>query len=189
MYYNWKAAAATDELRRMVDLRIPYPDIGKRLGISVGAVCGKVHRLGIGKGPHKPDRLFVRPSKPKRPQIEPDAAYLEIIERQKQEAIDCRGLTIALEKADPHHCRYVIGDPTKRQLCGAHRHMGTPYCEDHAKLCLSPISLKTRNAASEAAAKRPWRGFPYYYLTLGAPIDARTFEEADAPEPAIASPA
>lgn len=189
---DWRSNAAVDTLRRYVDMRVPYPDIARRLGTTTGSVCGKVHRLKIGKGPRDPDRLYVKASKAKKPQLTPDAAYFAIMERQKEEAEARQGLTIALETSEDHHCRYVIGDPAHRQLCGIRRVAGTPYCEEHGALCLSTLSTESRRAMGNGSTNRVIRNFAFYPGALASPrgvldhraIDPRTFEEADAPEPA-----
>lgn len=142
---DWRSNAAVAEIKLVgwVKMGVPYPDIANRLGTSVGAVCGKVHRMGIGRGPRKPDRLYLKAKRPRNPQLTPDAAYFEIMERQEKEAQARQGLTVTLDTSEDHHCRYVIGDPTKRQLCGAQRIAGTPYCQEHAALCLSRYPLKS----------------------------------------------
>lgn len=190
MYFDWQADNAVNELKRMVDLRIPYPDIGRRFGVSTGAVCGKVNRLGIGKGPHKPDRLFMRAKKSAKPTLVPDAAHFEIMERQEGEAQRRQGTTIILEASEDHHCRYVIGDPTRRQLCGVRRYSGSPYCEEHARLCSSQVAPTTRDTLGAHARSRG-QGFALLANFCGAvpsrTIDVRTFEEANDPEPLVAN--
>ncbi len=185
MYFNWQASNNVDELKRMVDLGIPYPDIAQRLGITVGSVCGKVHRLGIGKGPPKPDRLFIRP-KSKQPPTEPDAAFFEIMERQQAEVAYRGNATIALEALEDHHCRYVIGEPADGRLCGVKRHDGTPYCEDHARGCYSPVTVETREAISAGNQGNPCN-YPRNHLhpalmPAHRAVDPRTLEEADPPD-------
>lgn len=184
---DWRSNAAVDTLTKYVHMRVPYPDIAKRMGTTTGAICGKVHRLGIGKGPRNPDRLYLRATKPAKAQMVPDAAYFEIMERQEEEAEARQGLTVMLDTSEDHHCRYIIGDPTKRQMCGARRHAGTPYCEEHAALCLSTISLESRHAMGKNKHQHPAMYLRSIYPSTGAgervAVDYRTFEEADAPEP------
>ncbi len=182
---DWRSNAAIDELKRYVDLGIPYPSIAQRMGTTVGSICGKVHRLKIGKGPKYPDRLYLKAKRG--PDTTPSIEHLRILKRQAIEAAAREGTTIALESADDCHCRYVIGDPAQRRICGAPRLEGTPYCQEHATLCMSVCALETRNAISAGNVGK--KHGPPLYSFKGVPLkpvarlmDTRTFEEADAPE-------
>lgn len=182
-FMGWKANHNEAEIKLIgwVDLGVLYPDIAKRLGTTTGAVCGKVHRLKIGKGPRKPNRLFLK-GKTDKLNLVPDSAFFAIMERQKEEAAARQGLTVTLDTSDDHQCLYVIGDPSKRQVCGAERKPGTPYCEKHAALCLGRKELEMSSEGSRAhhfAARRNFIAQPNVAFT---PIDPRTFEEADDPE-------
>ncbi len=192
---DWRSNAAVDNLKSWINLGVPYPDIAQRLGTTVGAVCGKVHRLKIGKGPKYPDRLYLKAKKG--PDTTPSIEHLRILRRQAEEAVAREGTTIALESAEDCHCRYVIGDPMQRRICGAPRLEGAPYCQEHATLCMSVVSLQTREAiaASNSWPQRSGVRTPLYSLKavplkpVERTMDTRTFEEADEPtvEPATAS--
>lgn len=181
MYFDWKNAASVDTLRTMVALDIPYPDIATKLGTSVGSICAKVHRLGIGKGPRAPNsRSFLRPVGRA---FESDPDHERVMARQAAEEITYAGRTTPLEDCDDCGCRYVIGDPSKRQVCGQPRTRGA-YCVDHAKVCFSaPSRIRARatlhsNGGCPALSRQANRFIPVSTGRLFS-VDPRTFEVID----------
>lgn len=36
-------------------------------------------------------------------------------------------------------CQYIAGDPRTDAKCGASRHVGYPYCEHHARICIKAV--------------------------------------------------
>jgi hypothetical protein len=185
MYFNWRNQDNLDDLRRMVmggDLT--YPDIAKKLGTTTGSVCAKVHRLGIGRGQRIPDKSFLKRGKSA---FQNDPDHPKVMARQAAEAKTFAGKTVSLEDRHEHQCCYVIGDPTKRQMCGQRRTRG-PYCAEHAKVCFpSPGHVARRlgqygqvQLVSSEARKRRYAIGSFAYSPSRdriASVDSRTFEE------------
>ncbi len=114
-------------------------------GLTRNAIIGKVHRMGLSGRvtsdrrmpkprkrrnrfgddqrqfngrrpiPRKPSILDLLPSTPLPPPSETDIAR------------------VAFADLEPHHCRWVIGEPTDGQFCGCKSVPGLPYCEHHAR--------------------------------------------------------
>ena len=175
MYFDWRNETNVNELRRMVELDIRYPEIARRLKTSLGSVCAKVHRLGIGKGPRIPQSSYHKPLSCKAFETDPDHA--KVMARQAAEAKAFAGRTVALEDCGERGCHYVIGDPTKRQVCGQPRTRGC-YCAEHAQVCFpSPgkmsfrLNYKNRNRPTVTRFGKP----QHRIMT----VDARDFEVID----------
>lgn len=153
-----------DVLKALVGRRVDYDKIAAELQTTVGAVCGKVHRLGIGKG-HMPQA--------KQPigqaQINDDAEHKRVMAAQEIEAQLRTGVPLA-ELAD-HNCRFVLGEPREHRYCGRERRIGTPYCDDHHDRCSRPLWPNGRPGSPHA--RMPWAS------VLESPIDTRTFDLAD----------
>lgn len=180
----WKAENREDRLRHRIRSGMKYEDIAVDLGTSLGSVCAKADRLGIGRG--QPPQPFFWHGKPTSEAKEPtDGVYQEIEARQKAEAEFRDGLTISLVDSDDHHCRFVIGDPAKGRICGVRRKPGSFYCKEHHARCASSHPLEGRNACGEAASQRP------NVIKLSSrprasdisaplfPVDVRTFDVID----------
>ena len=139
-------------LEALVKQRIPYDEIGRRTGFSVGAVCGKVHRMGIGLG--------LEAQQVRKTSVcwaPPDTDHFAILSRQELEADDRTDAT-SLEKLEDGHCRFVLGEPAKLQYCGHKRKIGTSYCEHHLKRCTSDRDEASREKQSAVMIDNIRRG-------------------------------
>jgi hypothetical protein len=170
MYFDWKNEHNVNELRRLVELDVHYPDIARKLKTTVGSVCAKVHRLGIGKGQRVPQpSLYYRPATAK---FATDPNYPKIMARQETEAAEFEGRTVALEDCHDKGCHYVIGDPTKRQVCGRPRARGH-FCAQHAKVCFPSPTSRIGKERGRRAGPSPVFGSITYA------VDSRSFEVID----------
>ncbi len=148
-----------------------YDEIADRLETTVGAVCGKVSREGIGRGKlssHETSAFIgSRPAVVEKDDVDP--LFLAIMAAQAEEAERRGAITLALEDAEDHHCSYVIGDPSRRRVCGVARLPGLSYCQEHADRCKGVAT--------------PLRGTPRSRPSFGVwglnhRVDLRSFEEA-----------
>jgi hypothetical protein len=131
-------------LETLVSKRIPYPIVAKKLGTTVGSVCGKVHRMGIGLGPQQPRIIKQRRTLPGGGAFEPDPEFAATMARMEAETAARleAGDTVALADLENHHCRYSIGEPAHGRCCGYRRVPGSSYCDEHALRCAAPLEGK-----------------------------------------------
>ena len=168
--------------------RVPYEEQARRLGRTLGSVCGKVDRMGIGLGLCDDQR-----SRQESPcWAEPDAAHHSILHRQEMEA-DARTDTVALADLEDKHCRFVLGDPAKARCCGHKRVPGKSYCNAHVALCSHAYGAEIQERMSVAGSYRLRTGqMPQRRMAgrlcanlLHTGVDARNMEIAvDRPNPA-----
>lgn len=196
----WKTQDRETRLQQKIRSGMKYEDIAAELGTSLGSICAKANRLGInrggpecGRGRGQPPQPFFWHGKPVSEAREPaDGVYLEIEARQKAEA-DFRGsVTVSLVDSDDHHCRFVIGDPTKGRICGVRRKPGSFYCKEHHARCTSQITeaqlAARRENSQHATASARWRALYIRKFTSGMAkeamwcVDIRTLE-MDHPAP------
>lgn len=147
-FWNQGGGARTDELRELVKRGTPYQDIARKLGCSVGAVCGKVSRLKIGRGTrdtstsrlYHPIRGEGKPRRPRAPAMphEPDEEYFAIIAKLDKESAH-RTDTVSLIDADDGMCRFIIGEDSKGQCCGKPSLLGARYCQHHFNRCFKRV--------------------------------------------------
>lgn len=131
-----------EALTELVRQRIPYPEISERLQISLGAICGKVYRLGIGHGGEMERRRQVTIAPP-------TGEYADVLRRQAFEA-SYRTRYVTLEDLEAHHCRFVLGEPNEQRYCGATRVPGLSYCDEHRRRCvLTEADLAAKRARSQ----------------------------------------
>ncbi len=180
----WKMNNREATLKGLIARGERYEDVAVKMETTVGSICAKASRLKIGRGqPPQPFFWHGKPT-PLSPEA-PDRAYHEIMARQKREAAERRGFTVKIEKLEPHHCRFPIGDPRHQQCCGIRRVPGSPYCAEHAARCVgqergpsaglysTPGGWTRVHGGSQSGADHIWIA------------DARTFEIHE-PEPAPA---
>ncbi len=119
-------------------------------GITRNAVIGKVHRLRLTpratQSSAKNRKIKLRPKLnrggaglrpmkspqplPPRPLAPPTDDIARILALEPT--------VFGIEHLEPHHCKYIHGEPSDQARCGRHRVMGLPYCEDHQRLCTAP---------------------------------------------------
>jgi hypothetical protein len=166
-------------LETCVALNIPYSQAAHRCGKSLGAFCAKVKRLGIGKGP-KGQKFAYRKTRRQQERAlmdnSQDEAFLAIMADQALEAEHRQGHTIALDRADQHHCTFVIGEPSARQCCGVRRLPGQAYCQEHHKRCFTQPDGRSERYLIPRSPQRTRRfgtRFGHPPLTY---VDSRTLE-------------
>ncbi len=122
----------TDLLKALIAKRIPYSEISRRTGLSLGAICGKASRLGIGPGCATLNQRhnYQAPSK-----FTADREHFVITAAMEAEAREWRGKKIAGADLEDDHCRFVLGDPAQGWHCGSPRVPGKSYCRTHSERC------------------------------------------------------
>jgi hypothetical protein len=93
-------------------------------------VLGKAHRLGLsypGKLARPPQPLLRRPRKPK---------ALPFIARRIRPPRQLDG-PVHFRALDPHHCRWILGEPESLMYCGDEHVEGSPYCSAHTRAAYS----------------------------------------------------
>ena len=197
-FNNYKPGAKwsgmqTNLVTALIESRVPYPEIARRCGISVGAVCGKANRLGIGKG-CKEAQQARRTSTSVAP---PDSINIQILEAQEQEAAQRQDFVL-LEDLEDGHCQFVLGDPVHGKHCGRKQANGSVYCPEHKSRCTTTLEKRlarehcgrqsillspaARTRLREAAYPRPVASPGFIY-----PVDTRTMEVIDSDEYASAA--
>lgn len=141
-----------DKIMKMWTEDMTSSEIASQIGMTRGAVMGKVYRLirrGLlfkktaGKGNITLKQPGVE-NKPAPKQVKKlrriSPKYLAV----KYDQPPKDGLTI-LELTE-NSCRYIIGNqpPEKSVYCGKKKKVGS-YCEDHARLCYIPATIKPRD--------------------------------------------
>lgn len=108
--------------------------------VSRSAVIGKVHRLGLApRGARTPlldnRHRSKRVRTPKHLRNKPTAFQAFVaalpVEPAPPPAQDIA--RVAFGDLEAHHCRWVIGEPSRGQCCGCDKVPGLPYCADHAR--------------------------------------------------------
>lgn len=118
----------------------------RQIAIAIGrtrnAVLGRADRLDL------PARAVARSAKPGAGRLKPlvplkvrrqQAAYFKDFKRAlavMEKAV--LGPGVHLTELEPHHCRFISGDPTKMNagvFCGREKQKGSSYCPDHHKIC------------------------------------------------------
>lgn len=137
-------AKELDKLRALAKTGKSFQQIGDILGYSRDACAGKAHREKITKAPTdltprpkvfikpaaRPFRLAIRAVKP--PPPPPDV-----------KAVDTQLVTMM--QITSNNCRYPIGEDEDMLFCGKPRHLGRPYCQEHAEVCYKPMPTLTRS--------------------------------------------
>jgi len=120
-----------EELRTLWNTELSASQIGKRLGVSKGAIISKSRRMGL-----KSRRVVVQPVKQVRGQLTGHKyAPLPVL---------WQGVLDAVLNLKPDSCRYPIGDPVQAgfRFCSA-KTDGKVYCPEHHALCILPSKYPT----------------------------------------------
>jgi GcrA cell cycle regulator len=104
-----------DKLWKQTKPQLSTAEIGRRIGCSKNAVCGKAHRLGL---PARPRIIQNHP-------LYKDTASGKTRAAERIGIVPSRGL-----------CSWPVGDPHKPDFhfCGKEAMEGKPYCWEHAKV-------------------------------------------------------
>lgn len=118
------------------------------IGVSRNAVIGKMTRL----------RLECRRSKPRKTNPKKIAARQDR-SRPHIEARPCvpmpknndavTATAVHILDLEPHHCRWVMGEPTNGMFCGCDTVAGISYCAAHAQRAYLPPRLAIRSESRE----------------------------------------
>jgi len=143
--------------------------IGDMMGLTKGAVMGKIHRLGIQRGTRKPDPIAKRPKRAPHMR-EADRRARLVLSAPQDEAQEPKtdpetpfepgtekGIPAAVVGLHSRQCCYLIGDGRDRHFCDRHKIDGSSYCAAHKSICISGYFTPS---------KRPAR----------SPIDFRRYE-------------
>jgi GcrA cell cycle regulator len=131
--------------------------IAARLGgnLSRNAVIGKVHRLGLAGrvvpvrshserigGSPKIRKVRVKPA----PAVSQKSILAELPVEPLQKEDTRPDVLVALHDLEPHHCRWVYGDPKQGDhgFCGSEKVIGLPYCTAHARRAFRPVQVGER---------------------------------------------
>jgi GcrA cell cycle regulator len=111
--------------------------IGEALGITRGAVMGKVHRMGLkltreARKPAAIRRLIKRPKKMIKA-IRPPATPPEVPPVNGP---------IGIMELTAFTCRWPIGERSPFLFCGTSKPAGGPYCREHARLAVGHWSAR-----------------------------------------------
>ena len=157
-----------EELRRMWGLGMSAGKIGQIMGISRGAVIGKVHRMDLPS--RRTESRFPpwRPNRPLRLQRQPEDATLRMPRRKKPPinfkpfrprvvavvATPYDGPGKRFADIESHECRYPSGDgdPSSFRFCAKPVQIGLPYCLEHADLCYVRVNVSTIERGSPETA-------------------------------------
>lgn len=143
------------KLREFWDRGLSTTVIGARLGVSKGAVCGKVNRLGLSRG-------IARSGKAKSQKVKENAKPMRREEcseprrhddyRSPPEDLPRPEVQLLTADLEDHHCRYPYGDPKGEDFtfCGRERIPLLAYCEAHARRCFTSVEAAKRESLERA---------------------------------------
>lgn len=108
--------------------------------VSRNAVLGKVSRLRLSCR-----KTASRKSYPKRDR--PTANHrvvfappmLDVVPVPPDDAVTAKSVHIS--DLEPHHCRWVMGEPRQTMFCGCEQVPGLPYCAGHAQRAYQPTRV------------------------------------------------
>ncbi len=152
---TWTVRWPTDRVEKLKQLWpiMTASQIGRVMGLSRAAICGKVYRLGLplkkldrvllpkrGKSPPKP--VYVpRP----RPRISaPLAPEIVLSDMVAPEFLDRTFAELGMGE-----CRYPHGDRVPFTFCGQPCDGTSSYCVFHKRLCCRSTPVERRNLTAE----------------------------------------
>lgn len=121
-------------------------------GTTRNAVLGKLHRLGLTqkRTPHRASLETRIRRKAKRTKTAPTVKRTDILRELPTEPLPPEDTPpsslIAFDDLEPHHCRWVYGDPRRGDhgFCGQHHVEGLAYCAGHARKAYVVPEVKAR---------------------------------------------
>lgn len=121
-------------------------------GTTRNAVLGKLHRLGLTqkRSPHRASIETRLRRKAKRTRAAPVVKRRDIIMGLPAEPLPADDAPpanlIAIGDLEPHHCRWVYGDPKQGNhgFCGQRHVEGLAYCAGHARKAYIVPEVKAR---------------------------------------------
>ncbi len=133
--------------------------VGRAVGMSRNAVIGKVARMR-GAGVHLRDAGPSKRSESCRPATVARRVADRIARQSSRERREIVAVLLEPREApaggvtfadlEPHHCRYMPGDPRDLVYCGADRVPGSSYCAEHHERChvRVPVEQAERRAVA-----------------------------------------
>jgi GcrA cell cycle regulator len=164
--------ARTQRLRELHTLGHKSTEIGRELGLSKGAVIGKLHRLGLPLTSRRVVRVPLAhprhaPARPPPPEPKPEPEHhhrgdnvVDFANIRKTLGGDGQALppkplpqtatAVACDESVPFHsltpqnCRWPVGEPKTDEtpFCPQQRNNGRPYCGKHNRM--ATISVRRR---------------------------------------------
>jgi GcrA cell cycle regulator len=140
-------------LAALVATGISYTLIGRKMHITKNAAIGKARRLNLQKSPApstpiKYKKSVYTPKPPKtRPAPKPRALLpKEIPPTPPPVPVSVPEIRlVTMMQLTSQHCRYPFGEDEDMLFCGKPRHLGRPYCQEHAEVCYKPMPALTRS--------------------------------------------
>lgn len=135
--FNWERMGWTAKLDKWWNQDgMSAREIADRLGVSRGAVLGKVHRMGWSgtvKKPARPNtgnRARKTPSKgPDRPPLRKEPGINDLVPLPTDPSYEA---AVTLMELKPHHCKWPISGPGMTRYCGCAKvSSSNPYCDTH----------------------------------------------------------
>lgn len=122
----------TDLYAQGVSCSVIARDLG---GVSRNAVIGKIHRLNLARRNTLQRKPTVQPPRYAKRKIKPKTAFQRFIADQERDPLPIEPIAdvarVSLIDLEPHHCRWVVGEPSEMRFCGAEKVPGLPYCQCH----------------------------------------------------------
>jgi GcrA cell cycle regulator len=141
--------AAIERLKELWADGYSGSEVAERMGegLTRCAILGKVHRLGLRRGPRmKVARLLVKKppkkvaprevSRPEMPPMRPDLRPPEPTAPGTLSLLDLR----------PGQCHWPTGDSVPYTFCAAPQEAGSSYCEIHHRMSVWPVPLRAAPA-------------------------------------------
>jgi GcrA cell cycle regulator len=109
-------------LEKLYIAAYPIEQIAEKLGLTVGAVRGKLERVRKARGVKSRKALPWKPAPP--------------LGRQR---IEAKPLRLTILELKPDSCRYVLGpiNGIETVYCAAVSELDKPYCPEHCAVCYS----------------------------------------------------
>jgi GcrA cell cycle regulator len=145
------SAERTETLKRLWAEGWSASQVAARLGVTRGAVTGRIHRLGlVGRASASRAATIGRrtaearaprpaahdaPGAPQGPSMPLPAAQPDDVAR------------VSVMDLEPYHCRWIPGDPVEigayaPLFCGLARSPGSSYCATHHARAVNPVLLR-----------------------------------------------
>jgi GcrA cell cycle regulator len=123
--FDWNADALAT-LKTMLAAGSSSREIAEALGVTRNAVIGKSRRIGLNFAapPGKPPKPRRSRRKPPRPNVQ-----FPFLRRPKPKPTG----PVHFKDLEPHHCRWIPGQPSTMTYCGAERVEGSSYCSAHTR--------------------------------------------------------